>query len=296
MPRALARAFALACFALLAPQCFTPTAGLDAWMRVGGGAYQEGAIDAGSGPEVIVAQLSNNLVRPGQRAKPLRGTLDTNATSVLIGLEGDVGYWILPAGLPSVTEPDFPTFETVLDFSEEVPEGTQSLILAAVDEEGNVGPEARIEFDVASLEAPEAVLSITLAWESDADLDLHVVDPSGIEIWKGNINSYAPPLPGQPPTSTPEEGGVLDFDAGADCVADGRRRETVAWKATPPSGRYRVYVDTTSLCGESSAHWSVDAAGGEEILAKASGLATVEAEALPHGSGAGVLALEFDYP
>lgn len=287
--------FSLAAFALLT-QCFTPTAGLDAWMRVRGAAYEEGAIESGAGPDVIVAQLSNNLVRPGQRAKPLSGTLDTTATSVLVGLEGDVGYWILPAGLPSVTEPDYPTFETVLDFSDDVPEGTQAILLAAVDEEGSIGEAHRIEFEVLATPPMEAALAVTLTWEDDADLDLHVVDPNGIEIWKGNINSYVAPLPGQSPTGTPDEGGVLDFDAGADCVADGRRTETISWKTAAPRGRYRVYVDTTSLCDEPISYWSVEATAGDETIASASGVSTFELEQLPHGSGSGMLALEFERP
>lgn len=292
----LRRLSALGLFALFGAQCFTPTAGLDAWVRVRGASYREGAISEGAGPEVLGAQLSSNLVTPGQSGKPLQGALASSATGVLIGADGDLGHWVLAAALPSVTEPEYPTFSVLLDLSPELPLGTQELQIAAVDEDGLVGPITRLEFAVVPPASEEGALSISLQWDNDADLDLHVVDPAGIEIWKSNINSYQAPLPGELPTSTPEEGGVLDFDAGAGCASDGRRRETIAWQQTPMRGRYRVFVDATSLCGESAAYWSVEALADGEPLAESEGVASLEAEALPHGSGRGALALEFDYP
>ena len=45
----------------------------------------------------------------------------------------------------------------------------------------------------------------SLTWSSTADLDLHVIDPDGEEIWYGNRG----------PT---DEGGSLDHDANAACV------------------------------------------------------------------------------
>jgi len=67
-------------------------------------------------------------------------------------------------------------------------------------------------------------VQITLTWDNEADLDLHVIDPLGEEIYYAN------------PTST--SGGELDVDD-----TDGFGPENVYWaQGTAPSGVYEVYV------------------------------------------------------
>ncbi len=77
---------------------------------------------------------------------------------------------------------------------------------------------------------------VTLAWQGGSDLDLHVVDPSGEEIYYDN------------PTS--ETGGVLDTSTGPTCE-DGSTTnvENVYWPAgTAPAGSYRVLVNYVASC------------------------------------------------
>jgi hypothetical protein len=70
-------------------------------------------------------------------------------------------------------------------------------------------------------------LDITLAWNSHADLDLHVVCPGG-EI------SFS---------SRTECGGALDHDAnGGSTRLEDRPVEHVSWTSDPPAGHYRVVV------------------------------------------------------
>lgn len=65
---------------------------------------------------------------------------------------------------------------------------------------------------------------ITLTWNNDADLDLHVIDPFGEEIWFNNTIS--------------ESGGILDIDD-----LDGFGPENVSWPVGgAPTGEYNVYV------------------------------------------------------
>jgi hypothetical protein len=67
-------------------------------------------------------------------------------------------------------------------------------------------------------------IKVTLAWDTGADLDLHVVDPSGEEIWWDDPSA--------------KSGGFLDVDD-----IDGYGRENIFWEdGTAPSGTYRVYV------------------------------------------------------
>ena len=72
-------------------------------------------------------------------------------------------------------------------------------------------------------------VQVTLNWSGDADLDLHVLDPDGTEIYFGN------------PTSS--SGGVLDFDKIPDQGDFGPHVENVFWPTGgAPAGGYQAWV------------------------------------------------------
>jgi hypothetical protein len=145
---------------------------------------------------------------------------------------------------------------------------------------------------------PAGRLVISLSWDTHADLDLHVVDPTGVEIWKRNINSFESPPPGAPPEApgTPHPGGILDFDSNAACVPDGRYAENVVYADKPPSGHYVIRVDTYSLCDAPGAHWRVEGFLDGVSIGAAQGASTEYDTRFSHDRGAGVLALELDVP
>src|SRR5262249_7210610 len=185
------------------------------------------------------AILSRNQVTAGSTDRTLSGSLAPTATAAAIGLSGDSGYWILPAGPQKVQEPGYPTFSAYLGFSPLVPAGDYQLIVRAVDRAGRFGAPQMITVHVMGPVLPDGMLVVTLRWDTDADLDLHLVVPGGAEVWAGNINSHELPPPGM--SEDPNAwmtGGILDFDSNSQCNIDGLRREDVIWKMPPPSGRY----------------------------------------------------------
>src|SRR5262249_3084337 len=145
------------------------------------------------------------------------------------------------------------------------------------------------ELTTDSTPPPDTTLSVTLAWDTEADLDLHLVTPSGTTIWAKNINSNDPST--NPDYTT---GGILDFDSNSNCQIDGRRREMIYCPQPPPSGHYIARVDTFSLCGEIYANWTVTVAGAASTMA--SGHSVDRDTAFPHVAMAGVTAVEFDVP
>jgi hypothetical protein len=275
-------------------------AGRDAEMQITGASFIRGPMpQGGDGPAVAALVLQTAEVHPGTDDKPFGGALERGATAALLGLSGDRGYWIVRAGPPDIATPTLPSFHVLLSFADSLPQGSHDMLIHAVDGSGRIGP--RMVRPLSSRTLPDASdgaeLVVSLTWDTEADLDLHVVDPAGVEVWKGNINSYARPAPGEP--IDPEgwkKGGVLDFDANAACVVDGRRRENVYWKLAPPPGQYRVRVDTFSLCGRPAAHWVARATLRGNEIAVASGVGTVMDTRYPHEVGSGALALTFDVP
>ena len=78
-------------------------------------------------------------------------------------------------------------------------------------------------------------VEVTLSWDSDADLDLHVADPTGAEVFYGS--------------TVVDSGGVLDLEAGYPCGGDIVRNEHIAWALdSPPPGIYEVRVSHYLSC------------------------------------------------
>ncbi len=270
--------------------------GRDALLQVGGAQFVPGPLPAeAGGPAITAIENPLNTARPGEVQRPLSGTLANGATAVLIELVGDRGHWIAVAGAPDVTLPDQPTFGLQLAFARRLTLDPVELRLAAVDGDGRVGPPQTVTLALAGVDRPEGALVVTLAWDRDADLDLRVVEPSGVEIFARNPSSAGDDRPGLPPT--PEQiaaAGLLDRDSNGQCVIDGVRRESVIWADNPPTGRYVVRVDTFAMCAESSARWRVEVRRDGALIAEAEGVSTAADTRFGHDLGAGVLALEFE--
>jgi hypothetical protein len=87
----------------------------------------------------------------------------------------------------------------------------------------------------------DADLRFSAAWSGAADIDLHVVDPTGAEIsW-------------QNPTS--KSGGNLDLDSNAQCT-DTTGLESVSYPdpvKPPPQGAYKVYLNLFDACSAAGA-------------------------------------------
>jgi hypothetical protein len=272
--------------------------GSDAYLRVPGGQFVRGPMPDGSagGPAVTQLTLINNDIWAGLADDPIGGALAPDATAAAIGLQGDVGYWIVPAGVPSVAAPDDPTFSATAVFSEGIVLGSYTLVVRAVDDGGNFGlPSTQILVAEPSPTNPPPTghLVVTLTWDTESNLDLHVVDPTGAEIYWGDQSS-------QPPQSfgAADGGsyGYVDYDSNASCVIDGLRREDAIWPDPPPSGQYTVRVDAASLCGQPDAHWTVSVVLEGNAIARASGIALDADTWGNHGLGAGQLALQFAVP
>jgi hypothetical protein len=79
-----------------------------------------------------------------------------------------------------------------------------------------------------SLDACEGEITVTLAWETNDDLDLHLVEPDGTVVYYENRTS--------------ENGAHLDIDMNAGGRASDNPIENICYTRTPPAGTYKVYV------------------------------------------------------
>ncbi|HVZ35622.1 MAG TPA: hypothetical protein VG963_24520 [Polyangiaceae bacterium] len=286
----------LALPALLACGGASTDAARGSLMRIEGAQYVPGATPApASGPDVAAINLLSNTIWPGYADKPLRGALAESATAAAVALSGDLGYWIIVAGVPDVSAPGLPTFGANAAFSTTLAPGNYTLEVSAVDAAGHFGA-PRQQTLMALAQAPsqlgQGTLVVNLDWDTEADLDLHVVDPAGDELFHG-----APRLQqasGGSGTSSGAAPATLSADSNANCSIDGLRHEDVSWQGEPATGHYVVRVDAASLCGQVGAHWQVNATLDGISLGSARGYALDGDTRGGHDRGAGLLALEFD--
>jgi hypothetical protein len=283
--------------ALAAAACDGATSdpGLGAWLRVDPGQFVAGPEpDDQGGPRVSALQLLSSTVVPGEPERTLEGAVGLKANAVAVGLEGDVGYTVIkPGAVDPVT--GALGFKVNLGFSEALPTGPRLLWCRAVDVAGRAGPRATEELRVVSTEV-DGALVVSLRWSNDADLDLHVVDPEGVEIWARQPTSYLPPAVGTAPDPAAlARAGVLDVDSNAACVLDGRREENVVWQVAPPRGHLIVRVDAASLCGETESAFQVEVRERGRVIGRAQGVALqVDADRSTHDRGSGLTVLELD--
>jgi hypothetical protein len=270
--------------------------GASSYLRVPGAAFVRGpmpSVTAGA-PGVASIDVVNSIIHPDMVGYPVAGALEPGATAAAVSLRGDVGYWIVPAGLPSVATPGDPSFAATTTFSAGLVPGSYTLVVQAADDRGRYGaPRTQNLTARASPSAPTGDLVITLTWDTESDMDLHVVDPSGVEIFHGAMSDQPPPFAPQPEAGSY---GHLDWDSNANCVIDGKRQESVVWPDAPPPGAYTVRVDAASLCGQAIAHWTVNATLDGRSLGSAEGVALDASTRGPHDVGAGITALELRVP
>lgn len=152
----------------------------------------------------------------------------------IVVLDGDSGYFIATA---TDTNGDG-IYEIEIQIGANVDLSTLTVRVAPVDAQGNVGVYQSLQYEV--VQSGVGDVKVTLSFDRDADLDLHVVEPEGFEIFFGEPLS---------PT-----GGELDLDSNASCRIDGQNAENVFWpQGAAPRGTYEVYVTYFDPCEVSEA-------------------------------------------
>ncbi|MDX2050900.1 MAG: hypothetical protein SFV15_00825 [Polyangiaceae bacterium] len=211
-------------------------------------------------PAVRSASVSNGLLNPGAVDVSISGRTSTDAYSVGVRIEGEgSGYWVAPVSAPDPVNQGELTWNLSASFAPDLKPGAKKLLIAAFDAQGHAGTQTEADICVLppfkdNLNAcnpkkkpPELVVSLT--WDSDADLDLRIVTPTGAVLDAKHPSGAAGK--GAPPS-----GGVLEEDSGRDCSTAGIRREDAVWKEKPASGRYVVYANLFDPCGTRAVPWS----------------------------------------
>ena len=298
----------LGSLALLAASCAGSSAdsGIEAWLQLSGTGvqYVPGPLaddPAAVGP-VVRALSASGKIFPGAVGRTVSGSASAETATVLVGLDGDSGHYIVPMSGPDAdNQPDL-LWSANAALSATAPTGSLRLRARAVATDGSEGPGTSQALAVQTT-AVTGTLVVSLTWDTESDLDLHVVTPAQtsdgklIELWS-NSRTTLPPRPallGGPYTDDElAMAGIYDFDSNAQCLIDGLRNENVFWTVPPPGGHYIVRVDTFTMCSQQVAHWTVTVTLDGQVLGNYRGTSTDADTRFTHGAGAGLTVAEFD--
>jgi hypothetical protein len=187
------------------------------------GTVKTGSVPEGTGPALTVANALS-VINGGTATVPITGAASFQRIAIAIDGIEDFYELFLPAGTT--------TAQLFITFAQSLPEGTLPLLIAAADANVNYGPKKSVTATVTKVGAGEVQISVS--WDSPSDVDLHVITPSGDEIYYGNQSAA---------------GGTLDLDSNAGCSIDNVNNENVTWPSgASPSGTYTVLVDYWSSC------------------------------------------------
>ncbi|MBR58505.1 MAG: hypothetical protein CMH54_10850 [Myxococcales bacterium] len=197
-----------------------------------------------------------------------------NIVGILIWVDGYTGYYQLPLEDSAGTEETLLTMRTYAE-SENVP--SELLLRAALrDAQGRISPSTYHTMEVKPVGSGD--IQVSVQWDTDTDLDLHVIEPGGCELYYGNKTGCA---------------GFLDLDSNPACFIDGINNENVYWElGAAPLGDYQVKVDFYSDCGSQGANYTVTLqyCGKTEVFEDSFAPDTDD----HGGAGSGVLVAEFN--
>jgi hypothetical protein len=188
---------------------------------------------AGTGP--IVTAPVPALVLLGGTIQ-LLATAPTPFTTVVVTVPGVSDYWELT--LPASTT----SAQLLVVFAQDIPKNVFDMRLGG-SIAGAYGAQQQNTLSVISVGTGDVQINIT--WDSKADVDLHVMDPTGQEIFWANRSSTS--------------GGQLDLDSNAGCASDGPRAENIFWASglIAPHGDFYIRVDDWSNCGATQTDYVV---------------------------------------
>jgi len=170
---------------------------------------------------------------------------------IIIGLEGSVGHYQVPVNATTGGSGAIEVPIRLRSFAEyETPPNSLALRIGLRDVRGNVTAYSAHLLNVTKVGGGD--IQVSLSWDTPTDVDLHVIDPFGCELYYGNETDIGFGFSDE----CRGAGGELDLDSNAGCGIDsgysevgGIRNENVFWPpGAAPEGVYSVKVDYWSNC------------------------------------------------
>jgi hypothetical protein len=230
-------------------------------------------VNGGSVQEAITSTAPFSKVRVGlepltSAASP--GTSPAPTSAAPVAPKGPArGYHEVTLKTPGTQ------IEIVLTITQSLPGDQFIFYFAVVDAGGKQGKLSKQKVD--AIQVGTGQVQVSVQWDGDSDVDLHVEDPNGDEVFWDNTSIAS--------------GGELDLDSNANCDLDHVRNENITWSKAPP-GKYTVRLDYFLACDIAKTNYVVTVRVNGQPTKTFSGSFTGEGD--EGGVGDGKLITTFD--
>lgn len=187
-----------------------------------------------------------------------------NATEVIVGVKGREGFFTVPL-VQNRNGEARGAMAGVMEANMQLLIGLQAsenfdIAFAVGDGQGNFSSYQYLPVNI--MDAGIGLLKVSLSWDQENDVDLHVIEPNGEHIYYGNRMS--------------SNGGQLDLDSNAGCGIDNINNENIYYEDDPnviiQHGEYEVLVDLWSSCSVSAnTNYTIIVYYGSEVIATTEG-------------------------
>jgi hypothetical protein len=188
---------------------------------------------SGGGPDVTLP-ANLNILNGGSSIVSISSP--NLMSRIIVSVEGTDGYWeiILPSDTTLVM--------LLVTFAQNLTGNTIPLTFLAGNSVNQFGLAVTIAANI--IQVGTGDIQVSLSWDALSDVDLHVIDPDGEEIYWGNRISSS--------------GGILDLDSNPACSIDSVNNENITWPTgSAPLGTYIVLVNYWSSCDQLLTNYSV---------------------------------------
>lgn len=198
------------------------------YFTVNNGTYVGNAMPApsASGPSIGTVTGNSSVLAGG--SNPISINTTSTVTDVLVGVQGQNGYY----KIPTTSKSDKSVIMVVILLSQEAT-ANFSIVIAVAN---GTSVSTYYTIPVTVHEGGTGKLQVSLSWNKANDVDLHLVEPGGEEIYFGNNMS--------------DNQGELDVDSNAGCSIDNINNENITYSdaAVVANGLYTVKVRLWSPC------------------------------------------------
>ena len=218
-------------------------------MTIENATYQEGAFPTTTDGSSISGLSINPRALPGGM-NIITIVTKKKYKKFYVGLKDDsAGYLVYTPEETSTG--DYYTYTIPVMYSPTYGKNEMTMLISAEDEDGNITEPYEAEISFVDSESGE--LNINLTFSNAKDIDLHLIMPSGEQIYYGARGGSVQTTDGKVITYG------LDHDSNAGCSIDNLNNENIYIPAELiQSGTYRVIVNMYSNCDANiSTSWSV---------------------------------------
>jgi hypothetical protein len=212
--------------------------------------FMDSAIPTGQTAYIQNVRFNGDAIAGGSSS--ITVTSSEQLRELYLQVESENGYYVRQLSESDLVSNEIGLYVyfILLQFSQQLEGGALQFTVSGTTMQQAIS--SVTENTVQIIRAGTGALQISLSWDENDDVDLHVYTPSGNEVYFGRKRIAATESVGE---------AELDIDSNAGCGIDGKNTENIYFESPLESGKYTVKVCLFDKCssGTAGARYNVSA-------------------------------------